>query len=159
MPDKTSQNPNGQDQSPDTSPQTRANRANAQHSTGPRTEEGKRRSSLNALRHGLTGHVIVLPGEDLAAYQRQCQQAFDQFQPANWNEKQLAQTMVDLTWQLHRISAIETNLLSLGTVQHAGITEHAECDSALAMAWTLRQQSQTFANLSIYRQRLSRERE
>jgi hypothetical protein len=30
------------------------NRANAQHSTGPRTESGKQRSSLNALRHGLT---------------------------------------------------------------------------------------------------------
>jgi hypothetical protein len=30
------------------------NRANSQHSTGPRTESGKQRSSLNALRHGLT---------------------------------------------------------------------------------------------------------
>ncbi len=30
-----------------------ANRANAQHSTGPRTAKGKAASSLNALRHGI----------------------------------------------------------------------------------------------------------
>ena len=33
------------------------NRANAQRSTGPRTESGKKVSSLNALRHGLTGDL------------------------------------------------------------------------------------------------------
>ena len=45
------------------------NRENAQHSTGPKTEAGKKQSSLNALRHGLTGQIVVMPTEDLAAYQ------------------------------------------------------------------------------------------
>jgi len=40
------------------------NRANAQNSTGPRTEPGKQRSSLNALGHGLTAQTAVLPSED-----------------------------------------------------------------------------------------------
>ena len=46
----------------------RANRENAKNSCGPRTDEGKRRSSLNATRHGILSQVIHLPEEDLAAY-------------------------------------------------------------------------------------------
>lgn len=39
------------------------NRTNAQNSTGPKTEAGKQRSSLNALRHGLTGQIVVMPAK------------------------------------------------------------------------------------------------
>ena len=41
-----------------------ANRRNAQKSTGPRTEEGKKRSSLNAVTLGLRAETLVLLDED-----------------------------------------------------------------------------------------------
>ena len=44
-----------------------ANRRNAQLSTGPKTEEGKARARANAVKHGLTGAGIALPGEDAEA--------------------------------------------------------------------------------------------
>ena len=43
--------------------QQAANQANAELSTGPRTEEGKARSSQNSLKHGVFAKTIVLPGE------------------------------------------------------------------------------------------------
>jgi len=46
-----------------TEAQINANRANAQKSTGPRTEEGKARSSRNAAIHGLCAQSPQLPGE------------------------------------------------------------------------------------------------
>ena len=41
-----------------------ANRRNAQKSTGPRTEEGKRRSRLNGVTHGSRAETLVLLDED-----------------------------------------------------------------------------------------------
>ena len=40
-----------------------ANRRNAQKSTGPRSEDAKRRVSRNAITHGLFCQDIVLQGE------------------------------------------------------------------------------------------------
>src|SRR5262249_36613139 len=43
--------------------QINANRANAQHSTGPRTEQGQAAARANALKHGLAGQGLCLPDE------------------------------------------------------------------------------------------------
>ena len=48
--------------------QLEANRSNALLSTGPKTEAGRKRSSMNALRHGLTGQVTTMTDEDRAAH-------------------------------------------------------------------------------------------
>ncbi len=44
--------------------QIAANRSNALQSTGPKTVAGKDASRRNALKHGLTGQGVVIPGED-----------------------------------------------------------------------------------------------
>ena len=77
-----------------------ANRENAQHSTGPRTPEGKKRSSLNALRHGLTGQVVVMPSEDLQAYNAFLDRYIKGLNPKNEPEEQLAFDMANSTCNL-----------------------------------------------------------
>jgi hypothetical protein len=48
--------------------QFQANRLNSLKSTGPRTEEGKRASRRNALRHGLTAETVIHGLEDREDY-------------------------------------------------------------------------------------------
>jgi len=127
------------------------NRANAQHSTGPRTPEGKHRASLNAIRHGLTGQIVVMPSEDLHAYKRHIQSFTDEYKPANATESQLVQSLADAAWRLNRVAALESNILSL-SVQG----EDALADT-MAIAAAFEQQSKALANLSLHSQRLSRQ--
>jgi hypothetical protein len=83
------------------------NRQNAAHSRGPVTIEGKRRVSLNALRHGLTGHTVVLPSEDLAAYQKHCGEFHTELKPQGLIESKCVQTIADTYWRLDRIRAMD----------------------------------------------------
>src|SRR5689334_2459220 len=88
------------------------NRANAAYSTGPRTDAGKQRSSLNATKHGLTAQTVVLPSEDPAQYESHRRQFFDEHQPATPTETQLVQELVDTAWRLNRIPLLEANLIA-----------------------------------------------
>jgi hypothetical protein len=135
------------------------NKANAQHSTGPRTEAGKQRSKMNAFRHGLTGQTVVLPAEDHAAYERHSQSFLDEYQPQGATETQLAQSLIDTSWRLNRAAAVETNLFSLGITEMEDRirANHPEAEAALAMALAFREHMRAFASISAQRQRLARQ--
>jgi len=126
------------------------NRANAQHSTGPKTEAGKKQSSLNALRHGLTGQIVVMPTEDLQAYQAHLKSFTDEYHPQGATESHLTQALADTSWRLNRVAALETNLLNLAATGDPLI-------DALGIAASLESQSKALANLSMHSQRLSRQ--
>lgn len=106
-----------------------ANRENAQRSTGPKTAEGKQAASRNALRHGLTGTQIVIPGEDPAAYEDLRQGLHESHQPANEAERILVDQIAANTWRLLRAQRVETAFL-------AKLTEGAkDPDGAIADAF------------------------
>jgi hypothetical protein len=135
------------------------NRRNSRHSTGPITFEGKRRSSLNALRHGLTGQTIVMPAEDLEAYQAHVRAFMSEHQPQGATEIQLVQSLADAAWRLNRVAVLETNLLTHDIVyddfpNHESTHEMRE---AIAIAAALDSHTKALATLSIHGQRLSRQ--
>ena len=101
------------------------NRANSAHSTGPRTESGKQRSSLNALSHGLTARTAVLPTEDPDTYQRHIQQFLDEYKPANSTETQLVHEIANTAWRLNRIPFLEGELLSQDPIPQSLIPQLA----------------------------------
>jgi hypothetical protein len=92
------------------------NRANAQHSTGPTTPEGKHRSSQNSLRHGLTAQIVVMPNEDLEAYHAHMKSFTDEYDPQGATETHLVQSLTDTSWRQNRIAAIEANVLKFATM-------------------------------------------
>ena len=131
--------------------QLEANRRNAQNSTGPRTAEGKSSSSRNNLRHGLTGHINILPTEDREAHDAFCNELSDSLKPETPMEHQLAQSVAEESWRLNRARAIENNMFALG---HEG--ERREIHIALADARTFQNQASQFQLLTIYEQRINR---
>lgn len=91
-----------------TSPaQVAANRANALLSTGPKTEQGKYRSRLNATTHGLTGRIIILTGEELSKYQTLHREFAEFYKPVGPEENGLVRTIADCQWRLDRSMPIE----------------------------------------------------
>jgi hypothetical protein len=76
-----------------------ANRENAQRSTGPKTEEGKKISCLNALRNGFNSPVDVLPHEDMQAYLGLGKEFNETWQPQGAYEARLVQTMTSQHWR------------------------------------------------------------
>jgi len=85
-----------------TEAQTSANRVNAQKSTGPRTAQGKAAVALNAVQHGLRAQAVVLPGEEPDEYDRFRARLLEDLQPRDLQEREQAQRIVELAWQLRR---------------------------------------------------------
>ena len=93
--------------------QIEANRRNARLSTGPVTEEGKKRSRQNALRHGLTAETVIDALEDAEDYA-----AFEMAVTADYDaqsavERELVLRLASLLWWLRRATTIESGLFKI----------------------------------------------
>jgi hypothetical protein len=87
-----------------------ANRLNAKKSTGPRSVEGKARSSMNALKTGIDAQSQLIRGEDPAALEELVTEYHGRFRPTTPEQRMLVDTLVDCEWLLRRFRAVETQL-------------------------------------------------
>jgi hypothetical protein len=141
-----------------------ANLANAQHSTGPKTEKGKHRTRLNAYRHGLTGQIRLLTAEEHEAFELHCTGIRESLQPVGALELELAQSIAEDHWRLKRARAIESGIFAAGVLgqlghPYGGIREdpaQVPIDEALAKAHTWIAKSENFQLLALYEQRIHR---
>ena len=137
--------------------QLAANRANAQLSSGPKSEDGKRKSSLNARRHNLTGQVTAMTPEDRAAHDVLSAGIIKSMAPEGELELALAHRIATDFWRLNRASAIEDNIFALGLSRHADDNiDHPELQAAFAAARTFTAEGKSIALLTLYEQRLNR---
>jgi hypothetical protein len=84
---------------------------NAKKLGGPKTPEGNSRSSMNALRHGLSANNLLLPGEDAQEEESHLDGYFTTFALATLPEAQVVAQLGDLTWKVKRLTKLEDNRL------------------------------------------------
>ncbi len=87
-----------------------ANMQNAQLSTGPRTEEGKSRSSQNSLKHGLTGMFRVLSWESHEEFMEQFQLYVMELRPKGFLEYKQVLKVAQNEWRINRLLSAEADV-------------------------------------------------
>jgi hypothetical protein len=96
---------------PAISARARASRINGAKSRGPKTAEGRARSSQNALKHGLRAErVVVLPDEDAAAYEAEQAALLAELAPEGALQTLLARRVAASAWRVLRADRIEVEL-------------------------------------------------
>ncbi len=92
--------------------QLAANRRNALRSSGPKTEAGRRASSLNALKHGLRSPQIVLPGENQAEFDALYNDFAAEAQPRSAGDLAAVRKIAACEWRLRRLGKIEAEMFT-----------------------------------------------
>jgi hypothetical protein len=87
-----------------------ANQANARHSTGPQTPEGKAASSQNSRTHGLCSKDRLVAKEDQEEFDVMEIQLQVDIHPKGELEQILFSELLTASWQLRRICRMETEL-------------------------------------------------
>jgi hypothetical protein len=104
-----------------------ANKANAKHSTGPKTEAGKEVARLNAVKHGLRAATVVIDSprfkEDPAEYESLLNSLYEELAPRTPLETHLVQRIANCLWRSRRINIAEMGCINnqLDSLDPAGI--------------------------------------
>src|SRR5215831_4418149 len=98
---------------PRTEAQRAAARANGAKSKGPITPEGKSKSALNALRHGLLAGSLVLTSESREKFDDLLRDYLDEYQPEGRTESDLVEAIVAAKWLQQRCWTITNALMNV----------------------------------------------
>ncbi len=141
--------------------QIAANQKNAELSTGPTSETGKAKSSLNAVKTGLTGRTVLLPADDAALYETHIAEFFKRYDPAGADERNLVQSLADTEWRLLRIPSLEMGIYAIGRLEFAELfaNEDEAVRKHMIEAKILLVYRRDLSNLSLQETRLRRQRE
>jgi hypothetical protein len=97
--------------------QIEANRHNALKSTGPQTPKGKAVISLNALKHGILAHQVVVRGHNIKEsrdeFEAFSRQYYEHLAPVGPLEEMLVEQIIATHWRLRRVHAAESAEVAL----------------------------------------------
>lgn len=90
--------------------QLTANRENAQHSTGPRTIEGKNTASRNHTTHGLTARGLIIHPDQQPTFDAHAAGLRASLLPTGELQELLFARILEASWNLHRCRLAEEQL-------------------------------------------------
>jgi hypothetical protein len=105
-----------------TEAQIKANQENAKKSTGPNTPEGKKRSSMNAMTHGVFAQIPILPGEDVEALTSLADAINSTYKPKDAMELMLVERIIMATFRQIRLREAEAANIKINMTEER-ITE------------------------------------
>ena len=95
-----------------TQKQIKANRQNAQQSTGPKTDEGKAIVAQNPLKHGVFSKQILVNGESKKEFDALKVEFYEQFHPQGFLEQLFCERALTAAWRLSRVTQMESMLIN-----------------------------------------------
>ncbi len=147
-------------QTEDTTTQTQAPPAEPPQKKkgGPRTAEGKRRSSLNATRHQLLSKTYIATPEESDAFNSHMAAYREALAPGNFLESELATLIAMDRWKIKRAISIENSIFACGYLDHAEAidVDNSQVAEALAEAKTWTAEAHSLSLLNTYEGRISR---
>jgi hypothetical protein len=138
--------------------QLNANRENAKHSSGPRTETSKQKVRMNALKHGYSGHLIFVPEHEKDSFLRHLENFRAEYNPKGITEEVLVQSLCDISWSMQQMRSESANILAMsGSQPHNFPGERdAEQDYALSQVVHADHLIKSLNLLGIYENRKAR---
>jgi hypothetical protein len=134
-------------------------RANGAKSHGPKTAEGREKSSHNSFKHGFTAKkTIVLECENKEQFQEVLGYYTVTYQPGSAVEEDLVSEMVACRWRMQRLRLIETALIDSEMDRELPDVETPE-DPGYQLAFAFRRlvdESRAISLASRYESRLHR---
>lgn len=129
-------------------------RRNGGKSRGPVTVEGRRRASLNALKHGLSAReprTLCLSNEDQSCLDRLVARWIAKLQPRDEAELEMVHEIVAHRWRLQRSWTIETATLDAEMdVQSAALDrQHRRFDEPVRLAKAFQSLSDKSSSLDV----------
>ena len=89
-----------------------ANRKNSLKSTGPKTVNGKFKSSLNSIKHGLYAEKIAVIGENIDEVNDFIERLVKELKPVGVHQEFIVSKMIDIAIRSKRIAMFEAGIVN-----------------------------------------------
>lgn len=141
-----------------TEAQKAASRANGRKSRGPVTEQGKRNSSRNAVKHGLLGNSLMLDPESRGHFDALNNSLMATFDPQDAAERMHVETVAAARWRLSRLWAVQSAAINHELRrQLPNMTDEDAATRVMLAMRSLDENGNSLRTLSLYEHRFDRQ--